>query len=384
MIRKLVVEAIMAQSASTRGLEGVVAAATNISHVFGEEGRLIYRGYDTRELAGHVSFEEVVYLLWEGELPTAEQLEALRANLAAHRSLAPRVRAILRGLPNTAAPMEVLRTVVSVVGVVCRTEQWSPREEAITLTASIPTILAAFDRQRRGLDPIQPRADLSHAANYLYMLSGEVPAEVAASALDTYFVLLADHGMNASTFTARVIASTQSDMTSAIVGAIGALKGPLHGGAPALVLDMLKTIGTPANAEPWMRAALARGERLMGFGHRVYKTEDPRAEILRSLAGRVGDNDLFHLARAAEETGLRLLQEQKPDRRLYTNVEFYSAVVLHAVGLPPDLFTPTFAASRTAGWTAHVLEQYADNRLIRPLSEYRGPQHRTFVPMASR
>jgi citrate synthase len=258
------------------------------------------------------------------------------------------------------------------------------RDAAVALTACFPTVLAAYDRRRKGLDPIPPRTDLGHAANYVYMMTGNVPSDVDTHALDTYLVLLADHGMNASTFTARVIASTESDMASAVIGGIGALKGPLHGGAPSLVLDMLDAIGTPENAEPWMRAAFARGDRLMGFGHRVYKAEDPRAEILRGIAKEMDKSDLYALASASEQTGLRLLEEQKPGRRLYTNVEFYSSVVLNAVGLPRDLFTATFAASRVAGWTGHILEQYADNRLIRPQSQYTGPHDLKFVPLDER
>ncbi len=378
----------MTQAVEAKGLEGVIAVSTAVSHVYGEEGRLVYRGYDIHELAGKASFEEVACLLWEGELPTASRLSELKHELGSQRSISSQVMAALRTLPADALPMDVLRTIVSVVGTLEKTaEQQKPgvdRRTAAALTACFPTILAAFDRARRGLEPVPPREDLGQAANYLYMLKGDVPSDVDAHALDTYFVLLADHGMNASTFTGRVIASTQSDMASAVVGAIGALKGPLHGGAPALVLDMLDAIGSPENAEKWMRDAMGRGERLMGFGHRVYKAEDPRAEILRGLASQMDKSDLFALARSAEQTGLALLEEQKPGRRLYTNVEFYSAVVLNAVGLPRDLFTATFAASRSAGWTAHILEQYGDNRLIRPQSQYTGPHNKKHVPIGER
>jgi citrate synthase len=252
------------------------------------------------------------------------------------------------------------------------------------LTAGFPTIVAAFDRLRHGQPPIQPRSDLSHAANYLYLLTGEVPSAQKTRALDTYLVLTADHSFNASTFTARVIASTLSDMCSAVVGAVGALKGPLHGGAPALVLDMLRAIGTPENAEAWLTNALDRGERLMGFGHRVYKAEDPRARVLRKLAEKTSEIDFFRLALRVEDLALQMLHERKPERRLYTNVEFYSAAVMHGVGLPDDLLTPTFAVSRVAGWTAHVLEQLKDNRLIRPSSEYVGPRDLTYIPIERR
>jgi citrate synthase len=256
-------------------------------------------------------------------------------------------------------------------------------EQAIAVTARFPIFLAAFHRLRNGLQPLESHPELGHAANYLYLLTGKIPEEQHVKALDAYLVLLADHGMNASTFTARVVASTESDIVSALVAAIGALKGPLHGGAPSKVMDMLEAIGTTENAENWLRSALARGERLMGFGHRVYKTEDPRAEELRGLA-RLADPQEFVLARRVEELALALLKEQKPDQRLNTNVEFYSAVLLVAVRLPGDLFTPTFAVSRVAGWTAHILEQISNNRLIRPEADYTGPGEAQFVPLNER
>jgi citrate synthase len=268
--------------------------------------------------------------------------------------------------------MDALRTGVSAVGTANPGTNIDP-DHAFGLTAQIATVIATFHRLRQGLEPIAPRSDLDHGSNYLYMISGQVPTEAQKIMINAYLVLLADHGMNASTFTARVVTSTGSDIYSAVTAAIGALKGPLHGGAPSKVLDMLDAVGTASNAEPWIRSALSRKERLMGFGHRVYKTTDPRAEILRELAREYADPELFELARTVEERGLEILHETKPDQRLYTNVEFYSAAVMHAVGLPRDLFTATFAASRTAGWTAHILEQAADNRLIRPDVEYTGP-----------
>lgn len=378
----------MSQAVASKGLEGVIAASTAVSHVYGEEGRLIYRGYDIHELAGRASFEEVVHLLWHGTLPKAGELKALTQDLAADRDLDSTSWNVLKSAQKDALPMDVLRTVVSAMGTSEKAAEAQSGDaaarEAVRLTSFFPTVLAGFDRIRRGLEPIAPSGNLGQTANYVYMMTGDHPAEVDEHALDTYFVLLADHGMNASTFTARVIASTQSDMASAVIGGIGALKGPLHGGAPSLVLDMLDGIGTAENAEAWMRAALGRGDRLMGFGHRVYKAEDPRAEILRGIAAEMDKADLFALASEAERTGLRLLEEQKPGRRLYTNVEFYSSVVLNAVGIPRDLFTATFAASRVAGWTAHILEQFADNRLIRPQSQYTGPEGKRFVPIADR
>ncbi|MBI5653161.1 MAG: citrate synthase [Chloroflexi bacterium] len=354
-----------------KGLEDIVVAQTKLSRVDGDNGTLIFCGYDIRELARFATFEDAAYLLWHNELPTRAQLTALKQQLADARGLPDVVLRVLRDLPRDTAPMDALRTGVSALG--AGSQLARPNlAQAIALTAQVPLIVAAFDRMRRGREPLAPRADLDHAANYLYLLSGTAPTSTQNRALNTYLVLLADHGLNASTFAARVVASTLSDLHSSIVAAIGALKGPLHGGAPSRVLDMLDAIGAPANAETWIRAALARKERLMGFGHRMYKTADPRAEILRELACATCAPEFFARAQMVEETGLRILRAQKPGERLYTNVEFYSAAVLNAVGLPRDLFTATFAVSRMAGWTAHVLEQVADNRIIRPDAEYVG------------
>ncbi len=368
------------------GLEGVVAASTALSHVYGEEGRLVYRGYDIHELAGKASFEEVAHLLWAGHLPSRTELNELNAKLGANRELPEAVVVALRAMPADTAPMDALRTGVSALGAAHRElfDDTPDLDEAIALAARFPAILAAFFRLRQGREPIAPRADLSTAQNYLYQLFGEVPHGRHWRPLETYLVLLADHGMNASTFTARVIASTQSDLCSAITGAIGALKGPLHGGAPSKVLDMLNAIGSAENVDAWLTAALDRKERLMGFGHRVYKAEDPRAEILRGMAEQASDPDFFALSKRTEERALAMLQERKPDQRLYTNVEFYSAAVLAAVGLPGDMFTPTFAVSRAVGWSAHVLEQVSNNRLIRPQSEFVGPTDKTFTPIEAR
>ncbi|HZU67576.1 MAG TPA: citrate synthase/methylcitrate synthase [Ktedonobacteraceae bacterium] len=364
------------------GLEGVVAATTALSKVEGTEGRLIYRGYNIHDLARTTSFEEIAYLLWFGQLPNRTQLVDLKVRLLAERSMPADVLQVLRNLPATTEPMDALRTAVSAWGAATIHGQPS-LEQAIALTARFPVFLAAFHRLRNGLEPLESHPELGYAANYLYLLTGQVPKEEHVKALDAYLVLLADHGMNASTFTARIVASTGSDIVSAIVAAIGALKGPLHGGAPSKVRDMLQAIGTREQAEEWLKNALARGERLMGFGHRIYKTEDPRAEELRELA-RLADPQEFALARHVEELALALLHEQKPGRRLYTNVEYYSAVLLASVGLPGDMFTPTFAASRVAGWTAHILEQVGNNRLIRPESEYVGPMNLRFVPIEQR
>ncbi|HEY8446884.1 MAG TPA: citrate/2-methylcitrate synthase [Thermomicrobiales bacterium] len=370
------------------GLEGVVAATTTLSHVFGEEGKLVYRGYDIHELAGKASFEEVAHLLWIGHLPNRAELDELKAKLEANRELPAEVIEVLRLLPKETAPLDALRTGLSAFGAMrndlFNVDAKPTLDEAIALSARFPSILAAFFRLRQGQEPLPPRPGYTTAQSYLYQLFGKEPEERHWRPLDTYLVLLADHGMNASTFTARVIASTQSDICSALVGAIGALKGPLHGGAPALVLEMLQQIGTVDNVDAWLTAALDRGERLMGFGHRVYKAEDPRAEILRSMAEQASDPEFFELSRRTEERALALLHERKPGRRLYTNVEFYSAAVLAAVGLPGDMFTPTFAVARSVGWSAHVLEQISNNRLIRPQSVFLGSIDRKFVPIDER
>ena len=371
-----------ASKAKKGGLEGIVAATTALSKVEGTAGRLIYRGYNIHDLARTTSFEEVAYLLWFGRLPNVTELADLKQKLAAERTMPEAVTRVLSALPANAEPMDALRTAASAWG--ATTIKGKPTiEQAIALTARFPLFLATFQRLRQGQKVLESQPALGHAANYLYLLTGKQPEEQHVKALDAYLVLLADHGMNASTFTARVVASTESDIVSASVAAIGALKGPLHGGAPSKVLDMLQAIGTVDNAESWLRNAMAHGERLMGFGHRVYKTEDPRAEELRDLA-RLADPQEFVLARRVEELALVLLEEQKPGRRLYTNVEFYSAVLLASVGLPGDLFTPTFAVSRAAGWTAHILEQIGNNRLIRPEADYTGPTEERFVSLKAR
>jgi citrate synthase len=364
------------------GLEGVLAARTVISMVDGQNGRLVFRGYVIADLAEEMSYEEVAYLLWNGELPTRSQLDEISDKLRAKRSLNPAAQAALKALPADTHPMDVLRTVVSAQGATARLVK-PDIEQAIANVAVFPTLLAAFHRQRQGKEWLEPRSDLGQAANYLYMLTGEEPASEKVQALNSYLVLLADHGMNASTFTARVIASTDSDLVSCLVGAIGALKGPSHGGAPSLVMEQLEQIGSPEKAETWGREALQRHERFMGFGHRVYRTYDPRAKILKAMCEKLNPT-FYALASKWEEVALHLLQERHPERPQATNVEFYSAGVLQAVGLPTDFFPATFGISRAAGWTAHVLEQVSDNRLIRPQSEYVGPEPKKPVPLAQR
>ena len=364
------------------GLEGVVASQTAISMVDGANGRLVYQGYVIADLAEEMSFEEVAFLLWEGRLPNRSELDALSLELASHRALTQAASIALDAMPSDTDPMDVLRSVVSVQGVEHRLAKPTV-PLAIHATASFPTILAMFNRRQLGLEPIKPRADLGHAGNYLLMMNGKESNPEIVRALNTYMVLLADHGMNASTFTARVITSTESDLTSALVGAIGALKGPAHGGAPSAVLDQLEVIGAARDAETHMREMRRRKEKFMGFGHRVYRVYDPRAKILKAMCQRMNPK-FYDLASRVEEIALRILHEEHPERPQSTNVEFYSAGVLQAIGLPREYFTPTFAAARVAGWSAHVLEQAAHNRIIRPQSEYIGPEPRKPIPIGER
>lgn len=368
---------------TAKGLEGVIVDDSAICRIDGNAGQLIYRGYDIHDLASALSFEEVAYLLWNGDLPNRDQLTEFNNHLVRQRSIPEELQSAIRRLPASSNALDVLRTAISVLGAEMPLKK-PDMGDAIAIAAKIPTINAAFDRIRNGHDPIGPRDDLSHAANYLYMLTGRTADAVKVDALDKYLILLADHGMNSSTFTARVVASTWSDAYSAVVAAICALKGPLHGGAPAPVLKMLQDIGKPERAEEWIRNELKSDRRLMGFGHRVYKTTDPRAQMLKTIAEKSAPRNLIEIAEKVEETGTRILQEYRPQRRLYANVEFYSAVVMHSVGLSPDLFTATFAASRSIGWTANILEQVANNRLIRPEIQYTGPLHRKVVPINAR
>ncbi len=365
-----------------RGLDGVVAAQTRLSHVDGLAGELIIGGYALDEIAGRVTFEEAAHLLWKGALPNREQLRELSSQMARLRKLPELTLEVVRAAAK-APPIDVLRMACATLSLdVSNPEEISLEADlasALMLTARFPTIVAAHARIAAGADPIAPREELSLAANFLYMVHGREPDPQAARALDTYWVTVIDHGMNASTFTARVIASTRSDMVSAVTGAVGALKGPLHGGAPGPVLDMLVDIGTAENAEAWLRKELAHDRRIMGFGHRVYKVRDPRAEVLSRVSEEMGgagleNRKLYELARAVERTALRVLEEHKPGRNLKTNVEFYTALVLQALGLHPKQFVAMFACGRVAGWCAHVIEQHAEDHLIRPQSEYTGPK----------
>ena len=363
-------------------MDGVVAAQTRLSHVDGLAGELIIGGYQLKELAGRVSFEEAAHLLWRGAFPSPDELATLRKEIAGLRALPEQTMHVVRA-SRMAPPIDAVRMACATLSLdVADPNDISPAADladAQMLTARFPSIVAAHARLSAGLEPIAPRADLSHAANFLYMVHGKEPDPIAARALDAYWVTVIDHGMNASTFTARVIASTRSDMVSAVTGAIGALKGPLHGGAPGPVLDMLKDIRSADRAESWVRNELAAGRRIMGFGHRVYKVRDPRADVLSKVADQMSsatleNRQLFDLARAAEQTILKVLDEVKPGRNLRTNVEFFTALVLQALGLEPRTFVATFACGRVAGWCAHVIEQHAEDHLIRPQSEYVGPR----------
>ncbi|TMC67436.1 MAG: citrate/2-methylcitrate synthase [Chloroflexi bacterium] len=355
------------------GLEGVVAAETEISEVDGANGRLIYRGgYLIEDLAPVVTFEEAAYLLWHGELPTKAQLVALKHQMAAARRLTKHARGALESSDSETNPMDILRTVVSAQGSTKLPTKPS-LEEAVALTAVFPTIVAAAWRRSQGHEVIEPRDDLGHAANLLWMMDGKEPPADRTRWVEMYLVLLADHGLNASTFTARVIASTGSDLTSSVVGAIGALKGPAHGGATFAARTMLDKIGSAELAEKWLTDAHARGERFAGFGHRVYRTYDPRARILRDLA-KVSAPELHRTAARTEEIALKILHEAHPERPNATNVDFWASVVLTGAGIPKALFTCLFATSRVSGWTAHVLEALKDLRIIRPASVWIGPE----------
>jgi len=351
------------------GLEGVLAAETALGLVDGANGRLLYRGYPIGQIVERGSYSAVAELLWTGEWNPAARL--------ATTPVPPAVMATLRELPKTTKPMDALRTAVSVWGAT-QTLDWPPTvEQARALTSFSPSALAAFARLRRGLEPIEPDPSLDLVTGFLAQLNGERPDAGTARALDAYFMVGAEHGLNASTFAARVIISTRSDVASAVCGAIGAMKGPLHGGAPSEVVEQLHRVGTPERAEAWVRDALDRGERLMGFGHRVYRAYDPRAAALRRVVEAMEHKpEWLDLAIQVEDVALRVLAERHPERPLKTNVEYYAAAVLQGVGLTPDLFPATFALARHAGWTAHVLEQVAASKLIRPDARYTGPQER--------
>ncbi len=372
-----------------RGLKGVVVAETQVGDVRGLEGFYHYRQYSAIDITTKRSFEDAWYLLLEGELPTWADRERFDAEVGALRTLPDPLRDVLPNIARAggehAGPLEGLRTAVSLLATA---EGFRPtldidratlRANALRVCAVVPTIIAALHRLAAGQDPIDPDQRLGHASNYLYMLTGAVPDPERARAIERYMTSTIDHGFNASTFTARVVTSTGADLGSALVAAIGSLSGPLHGGAPSRALDTLDAIGSPERTDAWVRNAMASGQRIMGFGHPVYRTVDPRSEMLKGTARELGGS-LVEFAEKVESTVLSVLAELKPDRQLHTNVEFYAGVVMELCGLPRPLFTPTFAVSRTVGWCAHILEQAADNRIIRPSARYVGPPPPQPVP----
>lgn len=378
-----------------KGLEGIVAAATNIAEVDGEKGKLTLRGYDISELSGNVQFEEVCYLLWNGKLPNQAEFDALKAEMQTARALPAPVIAALKAFAPYAEGMHVLRMGASLLSIGDETvdslDIEGSRRRAARLQAQIPAIVAHTYRIKQGKEIVEPKPEHGLAAGFLYMLEGEEPSAARVAGLNAYLVAVAEHGLNASTFTGRVVTSTDSDMVSALTAAIGALKGPKHGGVPGPVLKMLQAIGSPDKADAYIRNEMTSGRRIMGFGHRVYKVRDPRAQLLSDAAATMAEtsgdenvNNLLTLTKAVEDTTVKVLAELKPGRDLYANVELYAALILHAVGVPSELFTPIFAIGRTSGWTAHMIDQLEDQRLIRPASVYVGPRDLKFVPMSDR
>lgn len=372
---------------TTKGLEDVVAAETSISDIDGRAGKLWYAGYDIKDLSARCTFEEIVYLLHHLELPTTKQLDELATQLAKERELDDFTERLLPTMAEVSSPMSMLRTIVSASSA-HDPDGWEPPtndeanlRKAIRLIARMPQMIAGYQRLREGKEPVPPNPTLTHAANFLYVLTGEIPSDADARVLDQCLILHADHTMNASTFAARVTAATLADIHSAITAAIAALKGPLHGGANERVFEMLQEIGSVERCESDIVARLSAKERIMGFGHRVYKTEDPRATVLRELA-----RDLAERNPESKwfEMSERVDQVVRKEKGLFPNVDFYAASVYHYLGIPTDLFTTIFSASRIAGWTAHVREQYSDNRLIRPDSDYIGPKPRDFVSLSER
>ncbi|MBI5759385.1 MAG: citrate synthase [Planctomycetales bacterium] len=372
-------------STAIKGLKGVIAADSEVCFIDGQQGILSYRGYSIHGLAENSTFEEVAFLLLEGELPTRRQLDEFRATLASQRDVPAQVIAFLRTVPKDAVTMSVLRSAVSVAGLYdSQAEEHSPdanRTKAIRLIAQMGSIVAAFHRLRQGLEPVASRADLGHAANFLNQLNGRVPSEQETRAMDMILVLHAEHSFNASTFAGRVVGATLSDMYSAVVGAIGALKGPLHGGANTEVLNTLMEIGTVDNVEAWVEAQLAKKAKFMGFGHAVYQVEDPRAPHLKDLSRQLGEEKgetkWYEMSVKLEGLVKEAIQKN-------CNVDFYSASLQHYMGVPGDLFTCIFAVSRIAGWCAHILEQWSDNKIIRPSCNYTGSPDRAYVPIDRR
>ncbi len=371
--------------AATRGLRGIVAGDSSMSLVDGEKGRLLYRGYDILDLAEHSTFEEVVFLMWKGRLPREEEFESFKASLAKERGLSRQQLDLIATFPREALPMEVLRTMVSHMALFDADREDSSVEanerKAARLVAKFPSFVAAFHRMRNGMEHVPPREEMDHATAFLHMLHGKEPGKEEARALDVALLLHVDHEFNASTFAARVTAATLSDLYSSIVSAIGALKGALHGGANENAIRMIRGIGEPARAEAYVVEALGRKERIPGFGHPVYRTMDPRAAIMREMSERLtrkmGEPQWYEISTIIQDVMMR-------EKGLWPNVDFYSSSTLYALGIPIDLFTPFFACGRVPGWIGHVMEQYADNRLIRPLANYVGPTNLKYAPMSER
>ena len=376
----------------SKGLEGITAAATQIAEVDGQNGRLTLRGYDIGELSGKVTFEEVAYLLWNGSLPTRAEYDDLKAEMSQARSLPEPVLAALRHLAPHAEGMHVLRMGAAMLSIgdadVDSLDLAGAKRRAARLQAQMPALVAHTWRLRQGQEIVHPKPEHGLAEGFLYMLEGVEPDQARVDGLNAYMVAVSEHGLNVSTFCARVAISTDSDMVSGLTAAVGALKGPKHGGVPGPVLDMLNAIGTPDKTDSFVRAEMAAGRRIMGFGHRIYKVRDPRAAILSTAAEKMAaltnDYALLNLTKSVEQTTIDVLAELKPGRDLYANVELYAALILHAVGVPSALFTPVFAVGRTSGWTAHMIEQLDGNRIIRPDSVYVGPRDLKWQPMDAR
>lgn len=372
------------------GLEGLVVAQTELSSVNGTEGILTYRGYNIHDLAENASFEEIIHLLWYGTLPTRAQLNDLEERLSAHRRLTPAVSNVIHALPRTGQPIDALKAGVTTLGMEDPTQddtsQEALRDKALVLAAAMPTMLATYQRLRSGQQPLEPLNDLDTAANFLYMVNGERPSETKHGAFNCYLVLLAEHSMNASTFVARSTFSSTTDIYSAVTAALGSLKGLAHGGANMMAMKMLLEIGDPNKIEEYVDESLRIKRRMMGLGHRIYKTRDPRVDHLmrwsEKVAKEIGDETWYQLAHRTEE--LTAHHPYFTERKLYPNVEFYSAPLLYNLGFPPDLMPGIFGISRIVGWSANIMEQAEHNRLVRPQVEYIGPEHQDFVPLDER
>lgn len=373
-------QVIQRLTSRAKGLEDVIAGTSSITFIDGEKGRLLYRGYDINELAEKSNYEETTYLLWYGKLPTERQLREFSSSLYSKRGIPSEVLAILKTLPKNCDAMDALKVCIASLGVF-DDPIYNLQEKAISIAAKVGTIVAAIHRHKHDQQPIPPRSDLGYSSNFLYMITGKEPSDADTRLMDVLFILHADHELNASTFAARVIASTLSDIYSAITGAVGALKGPLHGGANERVVEMVKEIGSQDRVEQYVMEKLKNKQKIMGFGHRVYRTIDPRARILKDIAEKLISNE----SEREELSILYKIEEiMEREKKLYPNVDLYSGIVLNHIGIPNYLFTPVFAVGRTPGWLAHIMEQYSDNRIIRPRAEYTGPEIAKYIPFELR